>query len=411
MSFNADELEAPEWVNSNFLKEVLEYNGDVRNVTTHDYKISPATTLGDHFASIMFRANIRFSTQDQPSEKRSIIIKTLPVVEGFKKDMLSKTEVDFFGTEIFMYSKVLSECANMLKNAGYNDLLAPKMIYQSSEPYKVIVFEDLKELGYFMFPRTIPNEEDTKLIFSKLGQYHAATFKLAAEGHKGLNLKGSIFNMGNMENKNFLQDGITYFKEVLETLPEFKEASEKLSKISFGKIVEKCIQTINAPGSYEVLNHGDYHIKNMMFKGNNNKDISKVILVDFQICHWGSPAYDLVYMSAILPPGMRPGAYRHYFDTFIDVLEKSGYKGSLPVFEQLQKDLKSHRILDLFLLSTFTAFICADKKEINEQMETLFQDTSRFKIFYRQPNYISYVKELLPDLLQEGVLDDLINFN
>lgn len=85
--------------------------------------------------------------------------------------------------------------------------------------------------------------------------------------------------MGNMENKNFLQDGITYFKEVLETLPEFKEASEKLSKISFGKIVEKCIQTINAPGSYEVLNHGDYHIKNMMFKGNNNKDISEVILV------------------------------------------------------------------------------------------------------------------------------------
>lgn len=33
MSFNADELEAPEWVNSNFLKEVLEYNGDLKNVT------------------------------------------------------------------------------------------------------------------------------------------------------------------------------------------------------------------------------------------------------------------------------------------------------------------------------------------------------------------------------------------
>lgn len=48
----------------------------------------------------------------------------------------------------------------------------------------MIAFEDLKELGYFMFPRALPNEDDTKLIFSKLGQYHAATFKLAAEVNK-----------------------------------------------------------------------------------------------------------------------------------------------------------------------------------------------------------------------------------
>lgn len=32
MSYNKDELEAPEWINSNFLKEVLEYNGDLKNV-------------------------------------------------------------------------------------------------------------------------------------------------------------------------------------------------------------------------------------------------------------------------------------------------------------------------------------------------------------------------------------------
>lgn len=55
------------------------------------------------------------------------------------------------------------------------------MIYQSTEPHKVIAFEDLKKLEYFMFPRLIPNENDTAIIFSKLAQYHAATFKLATE--------------------------------------------------------------------------------------------------------------------------------------------------------------------------------------------------------------------------------------
>ncbi|CAD7093739.1 unnamed protein product, partial [Hermetia illucens] len=345
MSFNTDELEAPEWVNSNFLKEVLEYNGDLKNVTINDYQISPATTIGDHFASIMFRANITFSTQGHPSKKRSIIVKTLPVVEGFKKDVLSKTEVDLFGTEIFMYSKVLGPCANILKSAGYNDLLAAKMIYQSTEPHKVIVFEDLKELGYFMFPRIIPNESDAALVFSKLGQYHAATFILAAQGHKGLNRKGGIFNIGDMDNMNFFRDGISYFKELVESLPGLEEASEKLQKISFHKIAKKCKQTVNAPGSFDVLNHGDYHIKNMMFKDKNGMDVSEVILVDFQLCHWGSPAFDLAYISAVLPSAIRARSYRHYFDTFIDVLEKSDYKGSLPAFDQLQNDLKSHRPL------------------------------------------------------------------
>ncbi|XP_037923535.1 uncharacterized protein LOC119659490 [Hermetia illucens] len=308
-----------------------------------------------------------------------------------------------------MYSEVLNECGKILKNAGYNSLLAAKMIYQSTEPQKVIVFEDLKELGYFMFPRIIPTEKDTELIFSKLGQYHAATFKLAAEGHKDLKRKGGVFNLGDMDNLGFFRDTFSFFKELVETLPGFEEASEKLSKISFDKIVNKCRQIVNAPGTYEVLNHGDYYIKNMMFKGKNGIDLSEIVMVDFQICHWGSPSFDVVYTSALIPPSMRPKAYKLYFDTFIDVLKKSDYNGSLPTFEQLQKDLKSYRSLDLFFLATISSFLCADKNKMKDDIEALLKNTNLFKTFYSQSTYISYVKELLPRLLQEGILDDIIN--
>ncbi|CAD7093750.1 unnamed protein product [Hermetia illucens] len=409
MSDNVDKSKAPEWVDSNFLKEVLEYDGNFKNLIINDFHIFSSSALGDHFASIMFRVNITFSAQDHPSEKCSIIIKTLPIVEGFKKDALDKTNIDLFGTEIFMYSKVLTECRKILKSAGYNDLLAARMIYQSTEPHKVIVFEDLSELGYIMFPRTIPNEADTALIFSKLGQYHAATFKLAAEGHKALKLKGGVFNFGDIDMFNYFREPYSFFTVLVETLSGFEEASEKLAKVSFDKIVKNCIQIVNAPGSYEVLNHGDYHIKNMMFKGTNETAISEIVLVDFQICHWGSPAFDLAYMSAIIPPRIRPQAYKHYFDVFIDVLEKSGYKGLLPTFEQLQKDLKSYRILDLYFLGTNSPVLCADKDQLKDEMETLFKNPSLFKVLYSQPTYISYVKELLTVLLQEGFLDDLIN--
>lgn len=63
-------------------------------------------------------------------------------------------------------------------------------------------------------------------------------------------------------------------------MPGFEIASEKLEKLEFDKIVEKCKQSVNSSGSYELLNHGDYHIKNMMFKGQNETEVSEVVLVE-----------------------------------------------------------------------------------------------------------------------------------
>lgn len=74
----------------------------------------------------MFRARVNYSTQDLPNRECSIIIKTLPVAEGYKKEMLEKPEVDFFDTEMFMYSEVLTECGKILRNAGYTDMLTAK---------------------------------------------------------------------------------------------------------------------------------------------------------------------------------------------------------------------------------------------------------------------------------------------
>lgn len=82
-----------------------------------------------------------------------------------------------------------------------------------------------------------------------------------------------------MDILGFFRDTFSFFKELVETLPGFEEASEKLAKISFDKIVKKCKQVVNEPGSYELLNHGDYHVKNMMFKGKNGVDVSEIALV------------------------------------------------------------------------------------------------------------------------------------
>lgn len=77
----------------------------------------------------------------------------------------------------------------------------------------------------------------------------------------------------------------------------------------------------------------------------------------------------------------------------------------------IQSCFPFYLIPDLFLLATFTPFLGADKDQKKDDLETLFTSRNLLSAFYNQANYISYVKEMLPVMLQEGVLDDLVNFD
>lgn len=61
------------------------------------------------------------------------------------------------------------------------------------------------------------------------------------------------------------------------------------------------------------------------------------------MCNWGSPAFDLYYIAAVIPYSKREKLFKLYFDTFIDVLVKSGFQGNLPTYELLQKEMKRYQ--------------------------------------------------------------------
>lgn len=79
--------------------------------------MSPASVKGDHYASIMFRCrvNYRFAQNASPV-KRSLIIKTLPMEEGMKREMLMESKL--FETEIAMYSEMLPKIEKILADCG-----------------------------------------------------------------------------------------------------------------------------------------------------------------------------------------------------------------------------------------------------------------------------------------------------
>ncbi|EDW84054.1 uncharacterized protein Dwil_GK13354 [Drosophila willistoni] len=174
-TYHEDELVAPTWLNAQFLEQVLSsYEADDQ-VKVRSVNISPATLKGDHYASIMFRANVKY-TNKKGDNTKSLIIKTMPEVEGFKKDQLSESHI--FKTEIGMYSEMLPEVERILRAAGDDTKLCAECIYYSLEPNQVIIFEDLVVRDYTVLRDREPTISDTKLALSKVAKLHAITYKL-----------------------------------------------------------------------------------------------------------------------------------------------------------------------------------------------------------------------------------------
>ena len=90
-----------------------------------EYILSPASLKGDHYASIMFRCKLKYSIDGSDNVKqKSLILKTVPVEESVKRDMLQKSNL--FETEINMYTKTLPKIEEILKECGEPTKLAPE---------------------------------------------------------------------------------------------------------------------------------------------------------------------------------------------------------------------------------------------------------------------------------------------
>lgn len=81
--------------------------------------------------------------------------------------------------------------------------------------------------------------------------------------------------------KTFLVDALVTFKDVLKTWEGFDEYLPRLDKLieNIYKI-GKAAYAANKPGNgYNVLNHGDFHIRNLLVKINEKKRFESVRFV------------------------------------------------------------------------------------------------------------------------------------
>lgn len=163
-------------MDKDYFENVLkEHTGDAR-VLLHEIVFQPASKAGDGFASTIFRA---ICVYDAPhyteayNQRISLIVKTVPVEEGLKKQMINQERA--YDTEIKMYVEVLPEMERVLHEAlGKPIQIGPRLIHHALMPSPVLILEDLVEAGCQMSDTTLGFDESL-MIIKRLAQFHAAS--------------------------------------------------------------------------------------------------------------------------------------------------------------------------------------------------------------------------------------------
>ncbi|XP_064548301.1 uncharacterized protein LOC135435254 [Drosophila montana] len=404
-AYNSDELEAPDWLNKQFLQEVLMQYSKDPSLKLTDVQISPASAKGDHYASVMFRTSVEYLTQKGKFSK-SLIIKTMPEMEGNKKEFLGDSPI--FQTEIAMYTEVLPKFEAILREAGEETTFCTRCVYHSLEPRQVMIFEDLVPQGYEVIRNRNLTLDELRCALRKLAKWHAVSQKLLQEQPNIFDrLKYDITTLPNFFEQDFVTKALPTFIDMIgqvESLKDYRKYFEPMRQ----NIIKRWADIIREyrenrqENSYYVLCHGDFHVRNLMYK------LDDCMLIDFQMSYVGSMVNDLLYAKYMLFAAEErlnnsDELISHYFDTFLATLSKIGYKGEKHSLVELRRQMFDRRFSDYMLL-TLLLPLSYSMRQNKDPGDILQSEELRVNIYYNK-DYQKELEYLLPRMLQLGYFE------
>ncbi|XP_073825379.1 uncharacterized protein [Musca autumnalis] len=423
--YNEDELTAPAWIDQQFIQMVLSKHEKVENVEILNYEMSPASMKGDHYASIMFRCKVEYRLSNAVDIiKRSLILKTLPVEEDSKKrEFLMDSKL--FETEIKMYSETLPKFEKILAECGEPTKLCASLFYHALEPHKILIMEDLCELGYNTVRGRYLTEDELQLVYTKLAKIHAVSYMLGQSGEEQDHESVAQYQDGFMTistpmMKDMMSYGVKHFMDLLTSREEFAIYVDKV-KVTFNEMEAACKDLFNVykmngdkGDDIFVLNHGDFHMRNMMFKFNTEERIEDVMMVDYQISCYAPSCIDLIYSQFMLmSPELRMQRHRlmrFYFGEFVRILKKLNFNGKLPKYSQFQQSTLKYRHFVMYcmgvLLPLVLGFLAKPAEDLKDvDTAKLPENPDLNAHLYLAPEVVEEVRNFMPLLLNEGYLD------
>ncbi|XP_065367960.1 uncharacterized protein LOC135960541 [Calliphora vicina] len=281
--------------------------------------------------------------------------------------------------------------------------------------------EDLCEAGYDTIRGRYLTEDEMKMVYLKIAKFHAATYLMGQSEEPEIVTKynGGFFCNSTITNMDIVRNGIWNIIDMLSEHDEFAGYLEKV-KLMQPHMFKGCMDLYNAyklnkgQGDIFVLNHGDFHMKNLMFKYNENNKLEDVIFVDYQINCYAPSNVDTIYSQyTMLSPELRLKRnefMQYYFTKFTRVLKMFNFKGELPRYSDFQIAGYKYRYFALFLMSTFVPMfgtIITSKAEYLKDIDSskFLENVDELNMAYKTPTFIEDMRNFLPVMLRDGYLD------
>lgn len=396
-----------DWISKDYLQKVLDsYEGFEVNIIEHDVK--HATSKGDGYLSAMFRASVKYSIGTDRTDKNiSLIIKTRlddPNVSEITE------EFNIFERESQAYKCIIKESTTILKEIGDDTVFGPRLIYIDD---KAIIQEDLSVKGYTIKDcKKRLNLKECKMVLEKVAKFHACTAlyqrnPAMLQYHKQSNITEN-FNPLHLFYQNTAANCIKYAK----TFPQLQHYVDKLETFR-SHVVEKMIDVFKRDDqSFNVLNHGDLWVNNLMFHSDGNGEADDVLLIDYQEGFFGSPGIDLnwfTYTSCnqdVVANDVQT-LYQYYYTILSETLKKLKYPKDIPSFADIQSEIQKKGYHGLTTLICFTAIFFNERKEYADAVNFISdsEECEQIRtIIFGNPDYGRILVENLPKFIESGHL-------
>ena len=260
--------------------------------------------------------------------------------------------------ENLIYSKIIKELNSFhLGSIGQYNIQIPKLIYSKcTEKDFVIVMENLKSAGYVMNPKqTSLDLEMIVTSIKQLASLHATSYACWKKDEFLSDYPCFEFNdrPGMFFGEIFrvcLMNTIKY----LEHKGGFDKVIRKLKQIQpNANFIYEYLWSDHQTPLILCLTHGDFWNNNLMFlkEGKETKtERIKVMLLDWQMCHWGNPIRDIMYLiysstSYKLRKEYLDEILRIYHSTFIEIATALNNRAIYWNYENFMKEIDCYSFM------------------------------------------------------------------
>ncbi|XP_001662669.2 uncharacterized protein LOC5576476 [Aedes aegypti] len=426
MSASKPKVLFPAYLNEALVREALESGLEYparTSVNIDQFIVRTATSAGDNYLSDVFRVWVRFSRKsglDRLEDEISLIVKCMPDT-GFRGPVIGM--LNAYEKEVYMVRNVVPELSRLMNGEKF----AAKIFYATTDPIRMIIFQDLKVLEFTMADRTLGGLDYShcSTIMRKIAKFHAASMLLANSNKPMAAELTKRLEYGFLNPHIPLEDN-TMLDILANGLTSLVTCAEKhwtgfnpkiVAKLKrmmphYKARIQSCLNQKFSNG-YKVVNHGDLWINNILFQYDANGSPKDVMFVDYQLSCYTSPGIDLNYSLVNCPTyevreNRRDELVNVYHTTLKAILKAADYR-DVPTLEDVRNEIRRMSFFGVIAAVSILPIVMMDTSSgVDISFDALVDEHKADQLRLLQYNGERYRKSmsvLLERFDREGLLD------